>query len=104
MPNDYDTRLASITGTLLKRTGAGTVIFEFGNPRPVVQDKYKIAVRLHGAAKRAAEEALPEADILATDIAGSVTLASDGTDWTVSTRFLTEVGETDAPTSLEVGW
>ncbi|MBR6021773.1 MAG: ComEC/Rec2 family competence protein, partial [Kiritimatiellae bacterium] len=104
MPNDYDPRLAGITGTLLKRTGAETVIFEFGNPRPVVQDKYKIAVRLHGAAKRAAEEALPEADILATDIAGSVTLASDGTAWTVSSRFLTETGETDAPTSLEVGW
>ncbi len=104
MPNDYDTRLATVTGELLKRSGAGTVIYEFGNPRPVVQDKYKIAVRLHGAAKRAAEEALPEADILATDIAGSITLLTDGTAWTVSTRFLTDSGDTDAPTSLEVGW
>ena len=104
MPADYDGRLAGITGELLKRTGAESVVFEFGNPRPVVQDQYKTAVKLHGAAKRAAEEALPEADILATDIAGTVTLVSDGSEWQLVSRFSGPVGETDAPTSLEIGW
>lgn len=104
MPSDYDGRLAGITGGLLKKTGAGTVVFEFGNPRPVTQDKYKTAVKLHGAAKRAAEEALPEADILATDIDGSVTLATSGNGWEVATQFGGPEGETDAPTSLEIGW
>ncbi len=104
MPSDYDGRLAGITGGLLKKTGAETVVFEFGNPRPVTQDKYKTAVKLHGAAKRAAEEALPEADILATDIDGSVTLATSGNGWEVATQFGGPEGETDAPTSLEIGW
>ena len=104
MPSDYDGRLAGITGELLKKTGAGTVVFEFGNPRPVTQDKYKTAVKLHGAAKRTAEEALPEAEILATDTDGSVTLVSEGTGWEVFTQFGGPEGETDAPTSLEIGW
>lgn len=104
MPKDYETDLASITGELLKRSGAETVIFEFGNPRPVTQDKYKVAVKLHGAAKRAAEDALPHANVLATDIAGSITITSDGSQWSCRSQFETEMGETDAPTSLEVGW
>ena len=104
MPKNYEANLAGITGELLKRTGAETVIFEFGNPRPVLGEKYKVGVKLHGAAKRAAEDALPEAEILATDIAGSVTIASDGREWSCTGKYAEAAGLTDAPTSLEVGW
>ena len=104
MPKNYEANLAGITGELLKRTGAEAVVFEFGNPRPVTGEKYKVAVKLHGAAKRAAEDALPEAEILATDLAGSVTIWTDGEEWTCSGKYAEAAGLTDAPTSLEVGW
>jgi len=104
MPKNHDRDLASVTGALLKETGAKAVVFEFGNPRPVVGDKYKIAVKLHGAAKRAAEDALPEARHLATDVDGGIRIATDGTDWTLSAQFDGDATETDAPTSLEIGW
>lgn len=104
MPKNYEANLAGITGELLKRTGAETVIFEFGNPRPVTGEKYKVAVKLHGAAKRAAEDALPEADVLATDIAGSVTITTDGREWCCTGKYAEAAGLTDAPTSLEIGW
>ena len=104
MPRDYDGRLASVTGALLQKTGASHVVFEFGNPRPVVGEKYKTAVKLHGAAKRAAEDALPTASHYATDIDGAVTVRSDGATYAVSARFDSDSTETDAPTSLEVGW
>lgn len=104
MPKNYDRNLAQITGTLLQRAGAEAVVFEFGNPRPVVGEKYKLAVKLHGAAKRAAEDALPEARILATDVDGAIRVATDGTAWDLSAQFDQAVGETDEPTSLEVGW
>ena len=81
-----------------------TVVFEFGNPRPVTGEKYKVAVKLHGAAKRAAEDALPEAEILATDLAGSVSIWTDGNEWGCSGKYAEAAGLTDAPTSLEVGW
>ena len=82
-----------------------TVIFEFGNPRPVTADKYKAAVKLHGASRRAAEDALPSATILATDTDGAVTILSDGTPTpVVATQYSLANTETDAPTSLEIGW
>ena len=53
---------------------------------------------LHALAKRG------EAEILATDIDGSVTLVTSGNGWNVDTQFGGPEGETDAPTSLEIGW
>lgn len=106
MPKNYEANQADITGEILRRANPRHVIFEFGNPRPVTQDKYKNAVKLHGAAKRAAEDALPDAEIYATDIEGGIDILTDGTlpGTTVSTRYSEDVGVTDVPTSLEVGW
>lgn len=106
MPKNYELNQAEVTGEILRRANPAHVIFEFGNPRPVTQDKYKNAVKLHGAAKRAAEDALPDAAIYATDIEGGINILTDGTlDGTsVTTRFSEAMGDTDAPTSLEIGW
>jgi ComEC/Rec2-related protein len=104
MPKNYARDLEQVTGALLKKTGAEAVVFEFGNPRPACGEKYKLAVKLHGAAKRAAEDALPEARIMATDLDGGVRIATDGKDWTLSAQFDGDGSDTDAPTSLEVGW
>lgn len=104
MPKNYARDLEQVTGALLKKSGAEAVVFEFGNPRPVVGEKYKLAVKLHGAAKRAAEDALPEARILATDLDGGIRIATDGAEWTIAAQYDGDATETDAPTSLEVGW
>ena len=104
MPKNYDRNLAQITGALFKHAGAEAVIFEFGNPRPVVGEKYKLAVKLHGAAKRAAEDALPEARILATDIDGAIRVVTDGTAWDLSAQFDGADEDADAVSSAEVGW
>lgn len=105
MPASYDTRLAEITGALLAAASPSAVIYEFGNPRPVVGDKYKTARKLHGAARRAAEDALPDAAIYATDTDGAITILSDGSpDYSLSTQYSSLPSDTDAPTSLEIGW
>ena len=89
MPPSYDVRLADVTGTLLRRAAPSTLIFEYGNPRPVVGDKFKTARKLHGAALRAAEDVLPGTELLATDTDGAVTILSDGTSAppTILSRF-----------------
>ncbi|MDR0993153.1 MAG: ComEC/Rec2 family competence protein [Verrucomicrobiota bacterium] len=104
IPQDYERNLANITGALLQRTGAEAVVFEFGNPRPVVGDQYKVAVKLYGTAKRIAEDILPEARHFATDTDGAITLTSDGRTYVLQARYDMAAGEADAPTSLEIGW
>lgn len=104
IPDDMDQRLAETTGGLLKTIAPDTVVFEFGNPRPVVGMKYKSAVKLHGASRRAAEDALPQARIYATDTDGAVTIRSDGVGYELHARYDADVGLADAPTSLEIGW
>jgi len=97
-------QLIDATGALLQAIDPETVIFEFGNPRPVTQMKYKLAVKLHGASRRASEDALPDADHYGTDTDGAITLISDGETYMLETQYSGDVGEADAPTSLEVGW
>ena len=104
IPDDLDQRLADITGALLKATGAEAVVFEFGNPRPVVDMKYKEAVKIHGATRRAAEDALPGARNVATDTDGAVHITSDGTTHHVYTQLGSTGSETDEPSLLEIGW
>lgn len=104
MPKNYALLQETATGGLLKAAGAEAVVFEFGNPRPIVGDKYKVAVKLHGSARRSAEDVLPEARHLATDTDGSITIVSDGSGYTLNAQYDTAAGFTDAPTSLEVGW
>ncbi len=104
LPDDMEQQLIDATGALLQAIDPETVIFEFGNPRPVTQMKYKLAVKLHGASRRASEDALPDADHYGTDTDGAITLISDGETYMLETQYSGDVGEADAPTSLEVGW
>ncbi|MDY0149935.1 MAG: ComEC/Rec2 family competence protein [Kiritimatiellia bacterium] len=104
MPKNVERSLSDITGKLLQTAGAEAVVFEFGNPRPVVGDKYRIALKLHGAARRMAEDLLPEARHLATDTDGAISILSDGSTYSLDARYDSEVGFADAPTSLEIGW
>ncbi len=104
IPDNLDQRLADTTGALLKATGAEAVIFEFGNPRPVVDLKYKEAVKIHGATRRAAEDALPGALVAATDTDGAVVAISDGTTHHVYTQLGSTGSNVDEPSLLEIGW
>ena len=104
IPDDLDQKLAETTGALLKATGADAVVFEFGNPRPVVELKYKEAVKIHGATKRTAEDALPGALVAATDTDGAVVVTSDGTDHHVYTQLGSTGTNVDEPSLLEIGW
>ena len=104
LPDDIDQQLVEATGALLQAVHPDAVIFEFGNPRPVTRMKYRLAVKLHGSSRRTAEDMLPAANQYATDTDGAVTILSDGTDYTLDTQYSGEVGDADAPTSLEVGW
>ena len=104
LPDDMDQQLIDATAALLLAVDPEAVVFEFGNPRPVTQMKYKLAVKLHGASRRAVEDALPNAAHYATDTDGAVTLLSDGTTYSLHTQYADAVGEADAPTSLEIGW
>ncbi len=104
MPKNYAQNQETITGGLFQAAKAEAVIFEFGNPRPVVGDKYRIALRLNGSSIRAAQDVLPGARILATDTDGAITVRSDGTGYTLVSQYETAVGFTDAPSTLEVGW
>jgi ComEC/Rec2-related protein len=104
MPDDMDQRLADTTGALLKGVAPEAVIFEFGNPRPVVDLKYKDAVKLNGSTRRAVEDALPKALNIATDTDGAIHITSDGTTYTLATQLGSTGSETDEPSLLEVGW
>ena len=104
LPDDMDARLADTTGALLKATEAEAVVFEFGNPRPVVGLKYKEAVKIHGSTRRAAEDALPKALVAATDTDGAVHVVSDGVEHHVYTQLGSTGTNVDEPSLLEIGW
>jgi ComEC/Rec2-related protein len=104
LPDDMDQQLIDATGALLQAVNPEAVIYEFGNPRPVTQMKYRLAVKLHGASRRTAEDMLPNANHYATDTDGAVTILSDGETYTLDTQYSGATGEADAPTSLEIGW
>ncbi|NCA82285.1 MAG: hypothetical protein EOM72_06015 [Opitutae bacterium] len=104
LPDNMDARLADATGALLKATQAQAVVFEFGNPRPVVGMKYKEAVKIHGATRRAAEDALPGALVAATDTEGAIHIVSDGVEHHVYTQLGATGTNIDEPSLLEIGW
>ena len=99
-----DARIADATGALLRATEAEAVVFEFGNPRPVVGMKYKEAVKIHGATRRAAEDALPKALVAATDTEGAIHIVSDGVEHHVYTQLGSTGTNIDEPSLLEIGW
>lgn len=104
LPDDMDARIAAATGALLKATEATAVVFEFGNPRPVVGLKYKEAVKIHGTTRRAAEDALPGALVAATDTDGAIHIVSDGIEHHVYTQLGATGTNVDEPSLLEIGW
>ena len=103
LPDDLPQRLADVTGALLKATAAEAVVFEFGNPRPVEPLLYKEARKIHGLARRAAEDALPEALNVATDTDGAIHVSSDGATHHVYTQLSETGSEVDEPSLLEIG-
>ena len=103
IPDDMPQRIADVTGNLLKATGANAVVFEFGNPRPVEPFLYKEARKIHGLARRAAEDALPEAMNVSTDTDGAIHIGSDGTTFRVYTQLGETGSEVDEPSLLETG-
>lgn len=103
LPDDMAQRLADSTGELLKATGAEAVIFEFGNPRPVEPLRYKEARKIASLARRAAEDALPDAINVATDTDGAIHISSDGITYQLATQLSETGSEVDEPTMLEIG-
>ena len=103
LPDDLEQRLADTTGALLKATGAEAVVFEFGNPRPVEPLLYKEARKVHGLARRAAEDALPDALNVATDTDGAIHISSDGATYHLYTQLSETGSEVDEPSLLETG-
>ena len=104
IPDDMDQQLAESTGALMKAIDPEAVVFEFGNPRPVVDLKYKDAVKIHGSTRRAVEDALPGALIAATDTDGAVHIVSDGVEHHVYTQLGSTGTNVDEPSLLEIGW
>ena len=103
IPDNLQPRLADVSGTLLKATGAEAVLFEFGNPRPVEPLLYKEARKIHGLARRAAEDALPDALNVSTDTDGAIHVSSDGSTCHVYTQLGETGSEVDEPSLLEIG-
>jgi competence protein ComEC len=103
LPDDLQQRIADITGAFFKATEADAVLFEFGNPRGVEPFLYKEARKIHGLARRAAEDALPGALVAATDTDGAIHVVSDGVTHHVYTQLSETGSEVDEPTLLETG-
>ena len=103
IPDNLQPRLADVSGTLLKATGAEAGLFEFGNPRPVEPLLYKEARKIHGLARRAAEDALPDALNVSTDTDGAIHVSSDGSTCHVYTQLGETGSEVDEPSLLEIG-
>lgn len=106
IPQNYQRELENVTIKLLNAINPETTILEFGNPRPPLGDKSRVAIKLQNATKRAIEDNLLAARHLATDIDGAVEIRTDGRTWAVhslSDTARTLGTHTDAPTSLEIG-
>ncbi|HPT17118.1 MAG TPA: hypothetical protein PK388_07535, partial [Kiritimatiellia bacterium] len=70
---------------------------------PVEPLLYKEARKIHGLARRAAEDALPEALNVATDTDGAIHVSSDGATHHVYTQLSETGSEVDEPSLLEIG-
>ena len=103
LPDALPQQLTDITGALWQATQAEAVIFEFGNPRPVEPDRYRIAHKIHGLTRRAAEDTLPAALNIGTDTDGAIHIQSDGTTYRLTTQLSETGSEVDEPTLLETG-
>ncbi len=98
--------LEEYTEPLLDRVQPERVIFEFGNPRPVLGDAGRTAVNLYEITWRYYADRLGEEACLSTDRDLAVLIHSDGVSFTLETqaeRNRARGGEEDAVSDLAIG-
>lgn len=67
----------------LTATGAERIIFEFGNPRPVLGTRAREAIASHGRSRRLAEDLAGRDRVYVTDRDGAIVIESDGRAWSL---------------------
>jgi ComEC/Rec2-related protein len=91
---------------LLDRVKPEYVLFEFGNPRPVLADAGRDARRIHEIVRRYVADRIAPAHVLSTDSDMAVVVTSDGRAWQVETQARhgrSESGAEDAVSDIAVG-
>ena len=98
--------LDSYTAPLLDRAGPELAIFEFGNPRPVLEDLGRAAINLHDTTRHYYEKRFGRDNVLGTDDDLAIMIHSDGTQFSVETqaqRNRARGGDEGAVSNLSVG-
>jgi len=63
--------------------GVSNIIFEFGNPRPVLGELTRAALESHGRHRRLAEDLVGRDRVLVTERDGAIQIESDGIHWSL---------------------
>ncbi|HMO05446.1 MAG TPA: ComEC/Rec2 family competence protein [Kiritimatiellia bacterium] len=103
---DVEAALARATGPLLDVVRPERVVFEFGNPRPVLGDAGRSVPGVFDITRAWYAARLGEEAILSTDRDLAVIIRTDGVTYTIDTQALrnrAEGGEEDAVSDLAVG-
>lgn len=103
---DVEASLARATGPLLDAVRPERVVFEFGNPRPVLGDAGRSVPGVYDITRAWVAARLGDDAVLSTDRDLAVIIQSDGATYTIDTQALrnrAEGGEDDAVSDLAVG-
>ena len=103
---EVEVALAESAGPLLDAVRPEVVIFEFGNPRPVLGDAGRSVPGVYDITRAWYAERLGKNAILSTDRDLAVMIHSDGAGYTIDTQALrnrAEGGEDDAVSDLAIG-
>jgi ComEC/Rec2-related protein len=98
--------LERAAGPLLDRVAPETVLFEFGNPRPVVGGDSRAAIGVHELTRRYYAERLGAGQVLGTDTDQAILIRSDGRTCEIDTqarRNRARGGAEDAVSDLAIG-
>ncbi len=98
--------LEESTRPLLDRVNPELAIFEFGNPRPVLEDMGRPAVNLYETTRQYYQSRLGTDQVLSTDRDLAIMIHSDGRDYTMDTqarRNRARGGDDDAVSDLSIG-
>jgi len=94
------------TSPLLSRVKPEMALFEFGSPRPVMGDRGRTAIDVHGITRQYMADRVGDENILSTDRDMAIMIYSDGTGYQIDTQALrnrVEGGEDDAVSDISVG-
>lgn len=94
------------TGPLLDRVRPERAIFEFGNPRPVLDRAGRTAINLYDITRQYYAQQLGADALLSTDRDLAISIYSDGETYTIETqaeRNRAHGGEQDAVSDLTIG-